>query len=97
MSEIYNVYCDESCHLEHDRQPVMVLGAVWCPLENVRESAKRIREIKAQHGIPSDFEIKWVKVSPARLDFYKDVMPELAGKEVRVICKVIPSKVRVGG
>lgn len=74
MSDIYNVYCDESCHLEHDRQPVMVLGAVWCPLEKVKDSAKRIREIKAQHGIPSDFEIKWVKVSPARSEFYKDVM-----------------------
>lgn len=20
----YNIYCDESCHLEHDRQPIMV-------------------------------------------------------------------------
>jgi len=28
MSLIYNIYCDESCHLEHDRQPVMVLGAI---------------------------------------------------------------------
>ena len=29
-------------------------------------------------------------------DFYKDLMPELAGKEVRVIVKVTPIKVRVG-
>jgi PPOX class probable F420-dependent enzyme len=29
-------------------------------------------------------------------DFYKDVMPELAGKEVRVIVKVAPKKIRVG-
>jgi len=28
MTTIFNVYCDESCHLEHDRQPVMVLGAI---------------------------------------------------------------------
>jgi hypothetical protein len=28
MSEIYNIYCDESCHLEKDKIPVMVLGAV---------------------------------------------------------------------
>ena len=25
MSEIFNIYCDESCHLEHDRQSAMVL------------------------------------------------------------------------
>lgn len=74
MSETFNIYCDESCHLENDRQPIMVLGAVWCPLEKVRETARRIRDIKAQHDLPADFEIKWVKVSPAKLDFYKDVM-----------------------
>jgi PPOX class probable F420-dependent enzyme len=29
-------------------------------------------------------------------DFYKEVMPELAGKEVRVIVRVTPTKIRVG-
>lgn len=74
MSEIFNIYCDESCHLENDRLPIMVLGAVWCPLEKRREIAIRIREIKEQHGLPPNFEIKWVKVSPAKLDFYIAVM-----------------------
>ncbi len=74
MSQTFNVYCDESCHLEHDRQRVMVLGAVWCPLEKAREIAVRIREIKGQHGLGSEFEIKWVKVSPAQVQFYLDVM-----------------------
>lgn len=27
----YNVYCDESCHLEHDNSSVMILGAMYCP------------------------------------------------------------------
>lgn len=74
MSETFNVYCDESCHLEKDNQPNMVLGALWCPLEKTRETAVRIREIKKQHGLSADFEIKWVKVSPAKLEFYQDVM-----------------------
>jgi len=74
MSEIFNVYCDESCHLENDHLPIMVLGAVWCPLEKRREIAVRIREIKTQHGLPPNFEIKWVKVSPAKLDFYLAVV-----------------------
>jgi hypothetical protein len=50
MSQTYNIYCDESCHLEHDRQQVMVLGAVWCPAENAHDVSVRIREIKASHG-----------------------------------------------
>jgi len=24
----YNIYCDESCHLEHDRQPTIVIDFV---------------------------------------------------------------------
>lgn len=37
MSETFNVYCDESCHLDHDHQKAMVPGAVWCPLDETRE------------------------------------------------------------
>jgi hypothetical protein len=74
MSQIYNVYCDESCHLEHDQQKVMVLGAVWCPLEKSREISVRIREIKKRHGLAQKFESKWTKISPAKLDFYTDFL-----------------------
>jgi len=74
MTQVFNVYCDESCHLEKDGQEAMVLGAVWCPLERAREIAVRIREIKAKHGLPPGFEMKWVKVSPAKVQFYLDVV-----------------------
>lgn len=74
MSRIYNVYCDESCHLENDREKAMVLGAVWCPLEETRRISASIREIKQKHGLRSDFEVKWTKVSPAKLGFYLDLM-----------------------
>lgn len=74
MTQVFNVYCDESCHLENDRQKAMVLGAVWCPLEKARKIAVRIREIKVKHGLPPGFEIKWVKVSPAKVQFYLDIM-----------------------
>jgi hypothetical protein len=74
MSQIFNIYCDESCHLETDHQQVMVLGAVWCPLEKAREIAVRLREIKAHHQMKPGFEIKWTKVSPAKARFYPEVM-----------------------
>ena len=74
MGEILNVYCDESCHMENDHQKVMVLGAVWCPLEKVREISVRLREIKEHHCINPDLEIKWTKVSQAKERFYLDVM-----------------------
>lgn len=74
MSTVYNIYCDESCHLEHDSLPVMVLGAAWCPLNKAHEIAEHIREIKARHGLANGFEVKWTKVSPAKQDFYMEVL-----------------------
>lgn len=74
MSTEFNIYCDESCHLEHDNQKAMVLGAVWCPLDKVEESRARIKEIKVKHGLPPWFEMKWTRVSPARHDFYLDIL-----------------------
>ncbi len=74
MSDAINIYCDESGHLPNDRLPVMVLGAVWCPAEKAREIAVRLREIKAHHGCPPGFEVKWSKVSPAGQRLYLDLV-----------------------
>lgn len=71
MGDSYNIYCDESCHLEHDQQTAMVLGALWCPSAKVRECNVAIRDIKVRYGLSKEFEIKWTKVSPAKLDFYR--------------------------
>lgn len=74
MSEIVNVYCDESCHLERDRQKAMVLGAVWCFKDKASGIAERLKELKTGHGLDPQFEIKWTKVSPAKAKFYLDVL-----------------------
>lgn len=74
MSETYNIYCDESCHLENDKQTAMVLGAVWCPLGKTHEIAVRLREIKRKHNLAADFEVKWTKVSAAKSGFYLDLL-----------------------
>lgn len=74
MSEVFNVYCDESCHLENDTEKPMFLGAVWCSLDKRNEISIRLREIKQRHGLAADFEVKWTKVSPAKKDFYIEFM-----------------------
>jgi hypothetical protein len=74
MSQIFNVYCDESCQLENDHKSIMVLGAVWCPLDKTRQIAVRVREIKQKHGLSSHLEIKWTKVSPSKLAFFLDIL-----------------------
>ena len=71
---LYNVYCDETCHLENDGINVMVLGAVWCPQSKLKEINTRIREIKLRNGVSEKMELKQTKVSPAKIDLYKDLV-----------------------
>ena len=71
MSGTFNLYCDESCHLPNDQQPLMVLGVVSCPTKKAREVAVRLREIKQSHGMPAGFEVKWNKVSAPKAAFYQ--------------------------
>ena len=70
----FNIYCDESCHLEHDHLGVMVLGAIWCPKYKAHEIFKDIREIKAGHNLSKEFEIKWTKVSASKIEFYLELV-----------------------
>ena len=68
---VTNVYCDESCHLEHDGARAMVLGAVWCEKSRVAGLHGRIVELKRDFGLSPFFEIKWGKVSTSKLVFYE--------------------------
>lgn len=70
--QIFNAYCDESCHLEHDHIPVMGFGLVSVEASFVRAIARDIRAIKNQHGCNG--ELKWTKVSPKNVGFYCDLV-----------------------
>ena len=74
MNDIINIYCDESCHLERDHISVMVIGAVWCQSSAVRDITFNLKNIKKKHGLSNNFETKWVKVSPAKLAFYSELI-----------------------
>lgn len=67
-SNMFSVYCDESCHTWNDGNEKMAIACVWCPTERVREINDHIRDIKHRYGIGS--EMKWVKLSEARKDAY---------------------------
>lgn len=72
MGQLYNVYCDESCHLENDQKKAMVLGGIFCPKMEVSLINQKMRELKVAHGMTH--EIKWTKVSEQRLPFYKSIV-----------------------
>ena len=85
MKPTINIYCDESCHLQNDKEPVMVIGAVYCPIEKKEEIFERLYSFKIKHNlIPKNkkndkdnrpyYELKWNKVSKSKIEYYKDVI-----------------------
>ncbi len=92
----FHIYCDESCHLEHDRQKVMVLGAVRCPSEERHTAAQALRDIKVRHGFKGTFELKWTKVSASKIAYYKDVLDYFFDSEVLAFrTVVVPDKAKL--
>ena len=70
----YNIYCDESCHLEHDNSDIMVLGAMSCCASEKAKINEEVRKIKMKNGLDSHFEIKWTKVSESKVAFYEELI-----------------------
>ncbi len=68
----YNFYCDESCHLENDKMPYMLLGYVNVPYNQIKRHTQRINELKKNHNFYG--EIKWSKVANSQHEFYIDLI-----------------------
>lgn len=89
----YNIYCDESCHLEHDDSNVMALGAIWLPKDSVSQVNNDIKEIKAKYGIWEKAELKWTKVSPSKIDMYFELIEYFfSNKALHFRCLIVPDK-----
>jgi len=69
-----NVYIDESGHTDDPSSNTMVLGALWISVPQLSLFTDAIRTVKKKHDIASHREIKWTKVSPAKLDYYKELV-----------------------
>lgn len=104
MREIINIYCDESCHLENDKEKVMALGAVYCPASKKSEIFQMLSELKKKHNLipknkknPNDnrayYELKWNKISLAKINYFKDVVDYFfADDDLNFRVLVVPDK-----
>lgn len=72
MSKTFNIYCDESCHLENDKKEFMLFGCVSSAINQVKRHTKRIVDLKLKHHYYG--EIKWTSVSSAQLPFYRELL-----------------------
>jgi len=72
MNNDIRIYIDESCHLEHDKFPVMCVGGVYVSENKWQSISKQIKDIKLRHHSPT--ELKWNKVSSSRISLYKELI-----------------------
>ena len=72
MDKTFNIYCDESCHLENDHKKFMFLGSINAAYNQVRLHTSQINEIKRKHHFYA--EIKWSNVSQSKLHFYTELI-----------------------
>jgi len=89
----YNVYCDESCHLENDKINVMALGAVWLPKGISRRINEDIRNIKLECNFNVKSEAKWTKICYKHINLYKRLLDLFFdNSEIKLRCLVVPNK-----
>ncbi len=72
MSKTFNIYCDESCHIENDHKQFMFLGKVSAAYNQVKLHTENIQELKKKHHFYA--EIKWTSVSKSKLRFYEELI-----------------------
>ncbi|HKK81221.1 MAG TPA: DUF3800 domain-containing protein [Prolixibacteraceae bacterium] len=72
MKKTFNIYCDESCHIENDHKNFMLLGCVSSAYNQVKRHTERIKTIKEKHNFYG--EIKWSNVASSQYHFYKELL-----------------------
>ncbi|WP_223550535.1 DUF3800 domain-containing protein [Aestuariivivens sp. NBU2969] len=86
----YNIYIDESCHLENDNQPLMCIGYTKIASENYSQYKEAIKAIKLKHKSPT--EIKWNKLSYSRIGLYKELIDYFFESEMQFRAILVKNK-----
>lgn len=86
----FEVYCDESRPdvLASRKSPAkyMVIGSLWLQADSRDEFKTAIHALRDKHRVGGEF--KWQKVSPSRVEFYKELLAWFAdmGDRLRFRC-----------
>ena len=68
----YNLYCDESTHLQNDQMPFMLISYIKCAYLQIRQHREHFKFLKSKHKFKG--EMKWAKISKSNAEFYNDVI-----------------------
>lgn len=93
MADLYNIYCDESTHLEADGQPYMLYGYIKLAYPAKREIDEQIKRIKKEHSYTG--ELKWINISNKTLPLYVDIINLFFGSEYLQFRTVVVDKSQI--
>lgn len=87
-------YCDESRQDYMARENVedgryVLIGSLWLETDKRRLIKDEIRKLRQHHNVPGEF--KWTRVSPSRLEFYKQLVDLFFAAPLRFRCIVLPA------
>lgn len=83
----FNIYCDESCHLENDKKDYMLLSYISVAYNQIKIHNHFITELKKKHNFYG--EIKWINVSQSQYKFYKELIDYFFVSDLRYRAVVI--------
>jgi len=70
--KIFNLYCDESCHIKNDGHPFMLLSYLSVPYNQIKIHKEFIKDLKIKHHFYG--EIKWNKISTSKKPFFLELV-----------------------
>lgn len=86
----YNLYIDESCHLQYDNSEVLCVGGIVVPNNKILEYKNYIKSLKRKYGILH--ELKWNTISATHIDLYKELISFFFSSELAFRCILIKNK-----
>ncbi|HBF88609.1 MAG TPA: DUF3800 domain-containing protein [Bacteroidales bacterium] len=89
-NKMFNLYIDESCHLEHDGIQIMCIGYTKIEYEKYPIIKDDIKKIKLKHKAPT--ELKWNKLSMSRFPLYKELIDYFFSSNITFRCVLVKNK-----
>lgn len=71
-NKTFNIYCDESTHLENDGHPYMLYGYVSIAYDQLKACKEYIKNLRIKHDYYDEF--KWVNVHDKTYKVYKELV-----------------------
>ena len=95
---MFEIYCDESRpeaiysrKVKSNHERYMVIGGIWIEKEERKKVKNKLEFLKKKNKISAEF--KWTKVSPSKIDFYKEVVEYFfSNPKIRFRCIVVDSE-----